>query len=109
MDINNSETKNKLKIKFVKQKEEEEEEFSNNNNIFIILYHLTKISRDMFASTNFLLIVVVAISVYRVDSHGRMEEPAARNSAWRHGFKTPANYNDLELNCGGLFHQVQQG
>jgi len=28
---------------------------------------------------------------------------------WRHGFGTPPNYNDLELNCGGLFHQVQQG
>ena len=35
-------------------------------------------------------------------AHGRMESPPARNAAWRHGFNTPVNYNDVELNCGGI-------
>ena len=34
-------------------------------------------------------------------THGRMNAPAARNTAWRYGFNTPPNYNDNELNCGG--------
>ncbi len=59
-------------------------------------------------SVNIIFLLLV-VTIYRVESHGRMEDPPARNCAWRHGFKTPANYNDLELNCGGLFHQVQQG
>jgi hypothetical protein len=53
--------------------------------------------------------LLLALSMYRVTGHGRMEDPPSRNSMWRHGFGTPPNYNDLELNCGGLFHQVQQG
>ena len=35
-------------------------------------------------------------------AHGRMENPPSRNAAWRHGFNTPVNYNDVELNCGGI-------
>ena len=54
-------------------------------------------------------IVFLTLLMHKASAHGRMEDPPARNCAWRHGFKTPANYNDLELNCGGLFHQVQQG
>lgn len=38
----------------------------------------------------------------RVEGHGRMNFPAGRSTAWRHGFGTPVNYNDDELNCGGL-------
>ncbi|RWS06298.1 uncharacterized protein B4U79_02654, partial [Dinothrombium tinctorium] len=30
-------------------------------------------------------------------------EPPSRSTAWRYGFKTPPNYNDHELFCGG-FH-----
>ena len=42
------------------------------------------------------------LTFYETLAHGRMEMPAARNCAWRYGFGTPVNYNDLELNCGGL-------
>jgi hypothetical protein len=41
----------------------------------------------------------------RVESHGRMDEPPSRNSAWRFKFDTPKNYNDVELNCGGAGRQ----
>ncbi len=34
-----------------------------------------------------------------IESHGRLNEPASRNSAWRFGYNTPPNYNDNELNC----------
>ncbi|UJR22494.1 hypothetical protein I4U23_025547 [Adineta vaga] len=31
-----------------------------------------------------------------------MEDPPARNAAWRYGFNVPENYDDVGLNCGGL-------
>ena len=34
--------------------------------------------------------------------HGRLIDPASRNSAWRYGFKTPRHDTDNELNCGGF-------
>ena len=37
--------------------------------------------------------------------HGRLEDPPARNCAWRFGFNTPHNYDDNALNCGGFFEQ----
>lgn len=54
-------------------------------------------------------ILFLALLMHKASGHGRMEDPAARNCAWRYGFKTPANYNDVELNCGGTFHQAQLG
>ncbi|XP_066941986.1 uncharacterized protein [Macrobrachium rosenbergii] len=47
------------------------------------------------------------VAVGCIDGHGYMVSPAARNSAWRFGFGTPANYNDNELYCGG--RTVQHG
>ena len=54
-----------------------------------------------------------------------MEDPPARNAAWRHGkyvlemifslififlgFNVPANYDDVGLNCGGLGVQKSNG
>ncbi|UJR26593.1 hypothetical protein I4U23_007913 [Adineta vaga] len=38
-----------------------------------------------------------------------MEEPPARNAAWRYGFVVPANYDDVGLNCGGLGVQKRNG
>ncbi|XP_003745551.1 uncharacterized protein LOC100901357 [Galendromus occidentalis] len=40
-----------------------------------------------------------------VEGHGRLTEPPGRSTAWRFGFKTPPNYNDNELFCGGLGRQ----
>lgn len=51
------------------------------------------------------IIFNLLISSQLVWSHGRMNEPAARNTAWRYGFNTPPNYNDNELNCGGAGQQ----
>lgn len=52
-----------------------------------------------------LITVVLLAEIERARAHGRLEEPAARNCAWRFGYKTPENYNDNELNCGGVGQQ----
>ncbi len=60
-----------------------------------------------------------------VHGHGRMEDPPARNAAWRYGktrlfsygketrlavgFDVPANYDDVGLDCGGLSVQKTNG
>ena len=51
------------------------------------------------------LALLLYLFIEYVLSHGRMNEPAARNTAWRYGFNTPPNYNDNELNCGGAGQQ----
>lgn len=51
------------------------------------------------------IVVLVALMGGVCEAHGRLEEPAARNCAWRFGYKTPPNYNDNELNCGGVGQQ----
>ena len=43
--------------------------------------------------------------IQEVLSHGRLIEPPSRTSARRFGFKTPADYNDHETNCGGFGRQ----
>ncbi|XP_070378456.1 uncharacterized protein [Dermacentor albipictus] len=40
--------------------------------------------------------------------HGRLMEPPSRSSMWRFGYKTPPNYNDNELFCGGYAVHWQQ-
>ncbi|XP_041673790.1 uncharacterized protein LOC108104322 isoform X1 [Drosophila eugracilis] len=39
------------------------------------------------------------------NGHGRLIDPPGRASAWRFGFKTPPDYNDHELYCGGFTRQ----
>ena len=47
--------------------------------------------------------VVVSLNLTAlVLGHGRLIDPASRNSAWRYGFKTPRQDTDNELNCGGF-------
>ena len=36
-----------------------------------------------------------------MSGHGRLREPASRQSAFRMGFNTPAEYSDMETFCGG--------
>merc|ERR1712121_518255 len=43
-----------------------------------------------------------------VSGHGRLAQPPARSSAWRYGFKTPVNYDDTQLWCGGFARQYEQ-
>ena len=48
-----------------------------------------------------LLVVLIFIYLHQVLGHGRLMEPVSRASAWRKGFKNPADYNDNEGYCGG--------
>lgn len=69
----------------------------NNNNRFGILY----------SAVHFIASICILIQLIDVcNGHGRLLEPPGRSSAWRFGFKVPINYNDDELFCGGLFHQI---
>jgi hypothetical protein len=70
--------------------------------------------------------IIILIFLQQVNGHGRMDEPPARNAAWRYGkfvfsniifkklqyflgFDIPANYDDVGLNCGGLGVQKSNG
>lgn len=46
-----------------------------------------------------ILLVSFSLQFLHVSSHGRFIVPASRASAWRYGFKTPANYDDHGKNC----------
>lgn len=70
---------------------------------------------------------MIILFLQQIDAHGRMEDPPARNAAWRYGnqkcidffavedfsfrlgFNVPANYDDVGLNCGGLSIQKANG
>lgn len=43
-----------------------------------------------------------------VSSHGMVLNPVARGSRWRYNSSAPHNYNDAELNCGGMSVQWNQ-
>ncbi|XP_041363554.1 uncharacterized protein LOC121379135 [Gigantopelta aegis] len=43
-----------------------------------------------------------------VSGHGRLVDPPSRSSMWRYGFKTPPNYDDNQLYCGGVSIQYAQ-
>ena len=49
----------------------------------------------MFSLTWWLVLITASLAA----GHGRMMEPAARNSMWRFGFINPINYNDNEVTC----------
>lgn len=50
-------------------------------------------------------LLVCLLLVYRIDyslGHGRLMEPAARNTLWRLNFASPPYFDDTELFCGGI-------
>ncbi|GAB6020732.1 hypothetical protein CHUAL_003396 [Chamberlinius hualienensis] len=49
-----------------------------------------------------ILLAVLAMASKSVEAHGRLLQPPSRSTMWRFGFRTPPNYNDHELFCGGL-------
>lgn len=55
-----------------------------------------------------LLMVLMCGLFHGVSGHGRMIEPASRNSMWRFNYKNPRNYNDMGLNCGGFTNQFER-
>ena len=56
----------------------------------------------MTGSGTLLFLLLAAASVVpEVAGHGRLIEPPSRGSMWRFGFKSPENYDDNQLFCGG--------
>ncbi|KAI3379232.1 hypothetical protein SNEBB_006050 [Seison nebaliae] len=52
-------------------------------------------------------IVLITIIDY-VICHGRLVNPPPRNSLWRYGYETAANYDDMQLYCGGFARQWEK-
>ncbi|XP_023246710.1 uncharacterized protein LOC106644009 [Copidosoma floridanum] len=52
--------------------------------------------------------LVTFFHTWEVNAHGRLRDPPSRSSAWREDFNVPENYNDAELNCGGVGSQYVQ-
>ncbi|KAK3801042.1 hypothetical protein RRG08_011210 [Elysia crispata] len=46
--------------------------------------------------------IIAACLPGRIHGHGRMLDPPSRMSAYLAGFPTPANYEDHQMNCGGI-------
>ena len=58
----------------------------------------------MFGAINMMLstlCVILCMMAERTHAHGRLIDPPSRSSMWRFGFKTPINYDDNQLFCGG--------
>jgi hypothetical protein len=49
-----------------------------------------------------IILNLLLVFLVDVEGHGRLWNPPGRATAWRKSFKTPVNYNDDELYCGGL-------
>ncbi|CAF4878280.1 unnamed protein product [Pieris macdunnoughi] len=50
-------------------------------------------------------LLALSTLVVTVYGHGRVLQPPGRATMWRMGFKTPANYDDTGVNCGGFDRQ----
>ncbi|KAF7987860.1 hypothetical protein HCN44_003723 [Aphidius gifuensis] len=58
--------------------------------------------------TSIKLIITVGLlclNICEIFGHGYMSNPPSRSSAWKKGFKTPINWDDNGLYCGGLTTQ----
>jgi len=44
--------------------------------------------------------ITLLVNIYEIDGHAALYEPPSRNSAFRFGFNTPSDYNDMSHNCG---------
>ncbi|XP_060596745.1 mucin-2-like isoform X2 [Ruditapes philippinarum] len=57
-----------------------------------------------------ILKIIFACAIFQqAYSHGWMRDPVSRSSAWRIGFPTPKNYNDMGLYCGGFNTRMGYG
>lgn len=52
--------------------------------------------------------VLVIIFLTKVESHGYLADPPARNVMWRYGFDVPTSNSYTGLNCGGTYTQHTQ-
>jgi len=48
----------------------------------------------------FILAVFGAACISMANGHAYLADPPGRSSAWRYGYETPHNYNDMQINCG---------
>lgn len=56
-----------------------------------------------------LLVIATAVLIEIGESHVRLNNPPARQTAWREfGTIFPINYNDFEMFCGGFIAQWNQ-
>ncbi|XP_012938843.1 proline-rich extensin-like protein EPR1 [Aplysia californica] len=55
------------------------------------------------AATRALLLWALVSLPELCQGHGYLMDPPARASMWRENFKTPINYDDNRLNCGGYY------
>jgi hypothetical protein len=67
--------------------------------VYLSLIELKKMKIYLPLSLFSLIILGQLIEVL---SHGHLIDPPARGTAWRYGFDTPKDYNDMELFCGGF-------
>lgn len=49
-----------------------------------------------------IVIGLMCLNICEIFGHGFMIDPPSRSSAWRKKFKTPVNWDDNGLYCGGL-------
>ena len=47
---------------------------------------------------------MILLQENHVSGHGRLTKPASRASAWRFGFNTPKDYDDVSTHCGHYKH-----
>eukprot|EP00121_Abeoforma_whisleri_P014861 Awhi_evm1s13706 len=53
--------------------------------------------------------LVITLSVTKVQAHGYMAQPAARNALWLFGYQSPPNYDLMSLSAGGPAEVQQKG
>ena len=60
----------------------------------------------MFNLTLFLALIILNNNE-KVNAHGRLLDPIARTSLWRLNKQFAVNYQDNEMNCGGLYTRLK--
>ncbi|XP_008211706.2 uncharacterized protein LOC103316982 [Nasonia vitripennis] len=71
--------------------------------------HTAEEQRKTMAIVKLLLASAVLVAGLQVIyGHGMVMDPVNRSSAWKKGFKTPVNYDDNEIYCGGISVQHEQ-
>lgn len=77
-------------------------EFSEQRVYYTSFFFPTKKILPMTFKMIISCLLAIMICSWEAESHGILVEPVSRASAWRKDFKTPKNYNDHELYCGGI-------
>ncbi|KAK6623804.1 hypothetical protein RUM44_010660 [Polyplax serrata] len=65
-----------------------------------------QISIGMKESVSFIFLLLSGTAGV-TNGHGMLWDPPGRSSLWRFGYKTPPNYDDNQLYCGGIGAQME--